>query len=441
MSLTIAGSDSGGGAGIQADLKTMEACGTLGTSAVTAVTAQNTTGVASSFVLPLEEIDAQIEAVVSDLNIDSVKTGMLATESVIDCVKDWAVDLQPLVVDPVMVAASGDRLLDHDAESAYESLIPQATLVTPNIDETEVLTDIAVQDKEDAVEAGNRLVDTGVDAALIKGGHLSGDEVTDVLVTPEAVEVFDHPRIDTAATHGSGCTLASAIAARLAHGDSISEAVEFSTQLLQRAVRYFVDVGEGPGAVHHLVSLREKASRTETIETVEAMLTELTRTDIAPLVPEVGMNVVGATPYAETPGEVAAVDGRITKTVDGVRPNRGVRCGASSHLARLLLAVREHDPTVRFAINLRFSEEIEQALETLDGPVVEIDRSNEPTPDIEGTTMEWLVGAAIEKANGTPSVIFDRGDVGKEAMTRILARDADTALERTVDILDQLDHE
>jgi len=165
--LTIAGSDSGGGAGIQADLKTIEAGGAFGTSAITAVTAQNTLGVVSSHVLPIEEIDAQIDAVLSDFDVRAVKTGMLATAPVIAVVTEYVDDLDvPVVVDPVMVAATGDRLLAPDAENVYEDLLAHAALTTPNADEAEVLTGIELTDHEGTIQAGKALLETGVDAAL-----------------------------------------------------------------------------------------------------------------------------------------------------------------------------------------------------------------------------------------------------------------------------------
>lgn len=431
VALTIAGSDSGGGAGIQADLKTMEAAGIFGTSAVTAVTAQNTQGVTSTHVLPVEAITAQIDAVLEDFAVRATKTGMLATAPVITRLAERAGDLDPLVVDPVMVAATGDRLLDREAESAYDQLIGRATLTTPNADEAAVLTGTEVTDHGSAVAAGEALLDTGVDAALIKGGHVPGDVVEDVLVTPEGVETFEHPRVDTDATHGSGCTLASAITARLAQGAELPDAVDAGVSFMERAVRYHLDVGEGPGAVHHLVGIRERASRQPTAESVAGIVRRLVDANVSALVPEVGMNVVGATPYAEIPGETAAVEGRITRTLSGIHPNRGVRFGASSHVARFLLAAREVDPSLRFAVNCRFDDAIEAALDALDGPVVEIDRSDEPAPAVEGSTMEWVARRAFDRAGGTPVAVFDRGDVGKEPITRVIARDQATVIDQT----------
>jgi hydroxymethylpyrimidine/phosphomethylpyrimidine kinase len=446
--LAVAGSDAGGGAGVQADLKTIEAGGAFGTSAVTAVTAQNTRGVASTHVLPVGEVAAQTEAVLSDFDVAAVKTGMLATAGIVERVREYAADLDaPLVVDPVIVAESGDRLLDAGAETAYEGLIGEATLVTPNAAEATALTGVEVTDRESAAEAGWALVDAGADAALVTGGHLPTDRVVDTLVTaPEGGDrTFARERVDTDATHGSGCTLSSAVATRLAHGDGVGAAVEAGTEFVARAIRYGHAVGAGPGAVNHLAPLRERAAREPTAEAVRALVRAFVDADVSAAIPEVGTNVVGATPYAERPGETAAVEGRLSSTRDGVTATGGVRFGASSHVARLLLAAREFDPSLCFAANCRFDADAVAALDdgggdgdgggsvaAAAGPVVEVDRRGEPEPDAEGETMEWVVRRAFERVDRTPAAVYDRGAVGKEPMVRVLAPDRGTLRDRVL---------
>jgi hydroxymethylpyrimidine kinase/phosphomethylpyrimidine kinase len=436
--LTIAGSDSGGGAGIQADLKTIEATGGFGTSAVTAVTAQNTTGVASSHVLPIAELKAQLDAVLSDFDVRAAKTGMLGTAEVVGTVADYADDFDfPLVVDPVMVAATGDRLLTEDAEEAYEDLIAEATLVTPNADEAAVLTDVEPEDEAGARLAGQRVLTMGADAALVKGGHIPGDEVLDVLVTEETIETARHPRVDTDATHGSGCTLSAAIATRLARGEPLADAVGRSVDFMERAVRYHHDVGAGPGAVHHSVDLRNDAARNETAERVSDIVEWFVEENVRPLVPEVGMNVVAATPYAEEPEDVAAVEGRITKTIDGIAPNRGVRFGASSHVARFLLGAREHHPEFRFGVNCRFDADVEDALSSLGWPIAEYDRGAEP--ESAAGTMAWAADEVFAADAESPVAVVDRGAVGKEGITKLLAADGRTVAERVVELQRELE--
>ncbi|WP_049902665.1 bifunctional hydroxymethylpyrimidine kinase/phosphomethylpyrimidine kinase [Halococcus agarilyticus] len=440
VGLTIASSDSGGGAGIQADLKTMEACGAFGTSVIVATTAQNTRGVESAHVLPTDEIDAQYATVAADFDLAGVKTGMLATAPIVETVTGYARDLDcPLVVDPVMVAASGDRLLEPAGEDAYEDLIAEATLVTPNADECAVLTGIDPEDEASAREAGEVLLGMGAEAALVKGGHVPGETATDVLVTDDGTEIFEHSRVETDATHGSGCTLASAITAQLAAGDALDAAVEDGLAFVARAIRYPLDVGEGPGSVQHLAALRDRAAREPTAEAVAGVVEALVEHDVSSLVPEVGMNVVGATPYAETPSETAAVEGRITRTLSGVNPNRGVRFGASSHVARFLLAAREFDPDLRFAVNCRFDTDVEAALGDLDWSVAEYDRSEEPEAvkaAAEGT-MGWGARQAFDRS-ATPVAVIDRGEVGKEAIVKLVAADRETLTEHVFSLLDAL---
>jgi hydroxymethylpyrimidine/phosphomethylpyrimidine kinase len=369
--LTIAGSDSGGGAGIQADLKTIEATGGFGTSAVTAVTAQNTAGVESSHVLPVDEIDAQIEAVRTDFDVRAIKTGMLATAEVVETVAATARDVDaPVVVDPVMVAATGDRLLTETAESAYEELIAEAALVTPNADEAAVLTGTEPDGEASARRAGEALLDVGADAALLKGGHVPGETVLDVLVTPEGVETAAHPRIDSDATHGSGCTLSSAIATRLARGEPMTTAVDRSVAFMQRAIRYHHDVGTGPGAVHHLVDLRNEAERASTIGTLEAAVDRLREAGIGSFVPTEGTNLAAATPYAEGIDDVAAIEGGLGRTTAGLEPNGSVRLGVSSPPARRLLDARKHRPGLRAAVECRSDGEVASAMGDLGWAVV-----------------------------------------------------------------------
>lgn len=250
--LTIAGSDSGGGAGLQADLKTFSALGVYGASVVTAVTAQNTLGVTGVLEVPLELIAAQIDAVATDIGFDATKTGMLASAAIVELVARKVVEhgLSPLVVDPVMVATSGDRLLREDAVAALrEKLIPLATVVTPNLPEAEVLVGHPVESVEARRDAAKAIVALGARAVLIKGGHGSGPAV-DLYYDGEFVELHAD-RIATTNTHGTGCTLASAIAAGLARGNSPLDAVREAKQYVTEALRAAFPLGRGHGPVHH----------------------------------------------------------------------------------------------------------------------------------------------------------------------------------------------
>lgn len=264
IALTIAGSDSGGGAGIQADLKTFHAFGVFGTSALTAITAQNTLGVHAVHPVPTDVIRAQIAAVASDLRPAAFKTGMLATREIIDAVADAVVaeQLTNYVLDPVMVATSGDRLLDRDAERGMvERLLPLCALVTPNLPEALVLLGEAsgptggtiAADESRLRDYAQRLVELGAGAALVKGGHLEGHEVVDVLYDGRDVRVWRRPKLETTSTHGTGCTLSAAIAAGLAQERPLTDAVERALAFVARAIAAAPGLGAGHGPLNHFV--------------------------------------------------------------------------------------------------------------------------------------------------------------------------------------------
>jgi hydroxymethylpyrimidine/phosphomethylpyrimidine kinase len=256
IALTIAGSDSGGGAGIQADLKTFHAFGAFGTSVLTAITAQNTLGVTAVHPVPADVVRAQLHAVAADLPPRAFKTGMLATAELVHLVASEvrAHGLPNYVLDPVMVATSGDRLLDADAERAVlTELVPLATLVTPNLDEASLLAGFAVTDVEAMRRAARALVDAGARAALLKGGHLESAELVDVLWDGEEWHEWRRPKLATTSTHGTGCTLSAAVAAGLAHGRPLAKAVEDALDFVQRAIAAAPGYGAGHGPLNHLV--------------------------------------------------------------------------------------------------------------------------------------------------------------------------------------------
>jgi len=262
IALTIAGSDSGGGAGLQADLKTFHQFGVFGTSVVTAVTAQNTVGVRAWQGLPPELVTRQIDALADDLPPLAVKSGMLGSAELVEAVAAGIARrrLPRYVLDPVMVATSGDRLLERAAERLIaERLVPLATLVTPNLDEAAILVGDRVTAPDDMERAGRALLKLGAQAALVKGGHLpreeegEGDEIVDVLVMDGAVRRFTHTRLDTTSTHGTGCTLSAAIAAGLAHGRPLERAVEDALDFVHRAIAAAPGLGHGHGPLNHFV--------------------------------------------------------------------------------------------------------------------------------------------------------------------------------------------
>ena len=257
--LTVAGSDSGGGAGIQADLKTFAAIGVHGTSAITAVTAQNTKGVSGIFDLPPSFVEAQFDAIAVDIGVDAMKTGMLFSAEIIAAVVGKIVQygISQVVVDPVMVATSGDLLLREDAiEAVKRALLPVALVVTPNRREAEVLAGMEIQSEDDVLEASRRIHALGPRYVLIKGGHATGDAV-DYLFDGHEMRGFLAPRIETENTHGTGCTLSAAIAAYLALGGGVVEAVSGAKEYVTEALRHAYSLGKGHGPVNHLFALHK----------------------------------------------------------------------------------------------------------------------------------------------------------------------------------------
>jgi hydroxymethylpyrimidine/phosphomethylpyrimidine kinase len=261
--MTIAGSDSGGGAGIQADLKTFMALGVYGTSAITAITAQNTVGVRAVHEIPVGVIADQIDAIVEDIGVDAVKTGMLSSAGIIatvaERVRHWQLDR--LVVDPVMVAKSGDRLLREDAvEALVRELLPLAMVLTPNLPEAEVLVGRSLETEDEIRQAARDIVDMGPRAVVMKGGHRPGDAI-DILFDGHRFHTFASERFATPNTHGTGCTFSAAIAAGLASGMGLVDAVGLAKRYLTEAIRHAAPRGRGHGPVAHDWPLRSDAAR------------------------------------------------------------------------------------------------------------------------------------------------------------------------------------
>ena len=424
--LTIAGSDSGGGAGIQADLKTFAALGVHGACAITSITAQNTLGVQSVFDLPKDVIAGQIRAVLDDINIDYVKIGMLSSKEIVRLVASQisGVDGVPFVLDPVMSAEAGGSLLTEDALSAMISeLIPAATVVTPNVFEAEAITGIRIRDTVDAKRAAAAIVDLGCRAAVVTGGHLHG---TDVLCHDTGEGDIDIRLIPgnliKGGTHGAGCTYSSAIATFLAKGLSIPDACIAAKEFVMQAIRGAHRVGGGVAPVNQIEHILADAARYRAIADVgDAVKSIEGCKTFAALIPEVGCNIGTAIPQAQSAKDVAAVRSRIVRFGDTARAIGRIEFGASSHVARLILAAMRFDQEVRSALNIRYSEEIVSTCEALGYTITSFDRKDEPP---HHHTMDWGTAHAIEETGYVPQVIYDRGGTGKEAMVRILGRSA-----------------
>ncbi len=261
--LIIAGSDSGGGAGVQADIKTVTALGGYAATAITAVTVQDTLGVHGVHAIPLDVIEAQARVVLADIGADAIKTGMLATVEIVElaaALLDGPARGVPAVVDPVMIAKGGHALLEDRAVAAVRDLlVPRTALLTPNAPEAEALTGLTVADLDGQRRAGERLLELGAAAVLMKGGHVPGETVRDLLMTPGGETLLEGPRLDTSATHGTGCTLASACATGLAQGMGLEAAVARAWAYVGEAMRRAPGLGRGHGPLDHAWPLRDRA--------------------------------------------------------------------------------------------------------------------------------------------------------------------------------------
>jgi len=428
VAITIAGSDSGGGAGIQADLKTFAALGVHGTTAITSITAQNTYSVTAVEDLNPEMIRMQIKAIVEDLGIDAGKTGMLHTAEIIKTVSAEISKYKfPLVVDPVMVAKSGAALLKPKAiEALKKHLLPKTTVITPNKFEAEKLSDTEIKNLKDAEIAAKKICEFGPKAVVVKGGHLKGKNAVDLLYYRGKITKFSVPKLGVKTTHGTGCSFSAAIAAELAKKMDIPVAVENAKKIVTLGIKFGLNIGRGYGPVNPMAHLYRESSRYNVLMNLEKAKTLIEATlEVATLVPEVGMNIAMAIPYAEGINDVAAVDGRIVKTSEGVRAG-SPKFGCSSHLTKYIIEVTRCDETKTAAINIKFSNNILKALEKRGMTISLYDRRKEPEKikRVEGMTIPWGVKEAIKKVGKAPDVIYHKGDVGKEPMIVIFGGQA-----------------
>jgi len=426
--LTIAGSDSGGGAGIQADLKTFAALGVHGMSVITSITAQNTYEVRAVFDLPLNIIEAQFRAVVEDIGVDASKTGMLSNSDIVklvaNLVKNYGL---PVVVDPVMIAKSGASLLKEEAvEALMRYLIPVATVVTPNRFEAERLTGLSINSLSDAKKAAKYIVEElGAQAVVLKGGHIEGDESVDILYYSGTFKEFRAKRIHTKNTHGTGCSFSAAITAELAKGKPIDEAVKIAKMFVTAAIEHGLQLGRGCGPVNPIAWLAVPAEKLFVLENLQRAVEILEESGhlVATLVPEVGMNIVMALPkpYAKGLDSVAGVMGRIVRVGGKVKAVGPIAFGASRHMARAVLKAMEFDERFRAVANIRFDEELIEIAKGLGYSVSFYDRSQEPVEikSAEGATIPWGVEQAVTRVKRVPDVIYHRGDWGKEPMINV----------------------
>lgn len=432
--LTIAGSDSGGGAGIQADLKTITILDGYGMSVITALTAQNTIGVQAIQEIPASFVAKQIDSVLSDIGADAIKTGMLYNREIIEVVtkKIEQYGIEIVVVDPVMVSKSGVYLLRKDAQKALiKRLIPLSTIITPNLFEASVITGMEVRSLEEMRKAAVRLWEMGAKNVLIKGGHLRGRAI-DILYSGEDFSEFSSPKIKEKNTHGTGCTLASAIATLLARGESITEAVRKAKQFIYLAIRAGLEIGKGNGPTNPSAYVLKELERYPVLQELKKAIKKLKEERIGHLIPEVSSNLGYALPYAEGIGDVAAFPGRIVRVGETIATLGDPEFGASQHIAKIILTVMKWNPRYLSAMNIRYSKENVERLKEKGFSGGYFDRRLEPKgiKGIEGSSLEWGVEEVLKNRSKIPDFIYDEGEVGKEPMIRIIGRDPMDVVEK-----------
>lgn len=394
-----------------------------GLCALTTVTAQNTRGVYAIFELPPEFVKQQLDTVMRDFDVKWAKTGMLSSADIIHAVQTRVrrYNLR-VIVDPVMVAETGAPLLREDAFQALVKLLASAELVTPNVPEAKRLSGVEIRAKADMRKAARAIAKFGPDAVLVKGGHLAGRELVDLLYADGKFTEFRSPRLPGEPAHGTGCSFSAAITAELAKGVNMLEAIDSARKFIARAIEGRLRVGKGIKPVNPMAALLLDAEKGRALEEVWAAAKLLAAEPrFAELLPEVGSNIAMALPGAKKTSDVVGLSGQIIRV--GNRPHLTgfPELGGSEHVANIVLTAMHHDPNIRAGLNIRLSDEVLRSCRKLGLLVASFDRAKEP----RGVkTMVWGTEQAIKRAGKVPDVIFDRGAKDKEAMVRLLGRSA-----------------
>ncbi|MEL9929385.1 MAG: bifunctional hydroxymethylpyrimidine kinase/phosphomethylpyrimidine kinase [Sulfolobales archaeon] len=445
VAITISGNDSSGGVGIETDLKTFASLGVHGTFAITGVTIRSTYKTTTAYNMPSEVVYEQIRAIAEEIGIDAGKASMLGNSYIIRSIGRAVREFSfPLVVDPIIITESGVRLFEEDAiETLKRELLPQAKIVTLSKTEAELLSGIEIKNLEDSKLAAKKIHEEySCEAVLIKGSYTRNNEIAYVLFWNDRYYILSSS-VNGTCTHEAGYIFSAAITAYLAKGLSILDAVSRAKEFVDKAIEFKVVLDGERCLINPVAWLEISAHRYLTLLRVEEALEKLLKNSekIREAVPEVGMNLVESIPaqYVRGPEDVAGVMGRIVKYGNSIKAVGPVRFGASSHLARLVIEVLKRSPETRAAINIKYDEKYVRKATELGYLVVEIDRTKEPenSKRIEGSSLKWIASEALKKCGErVPDFIYDTGDVGKEAMIRILGRDAIEVVEKLLRILE-----
>ncbi len=426
IALSVAGSDSGAGAGIQADLKTFSALGVYGCTAITAITAQNTRGVSDIFEVSPRVIESQIRSMKADMPPDAVKIGMVYSRQIIDAVhRSLKGSKVPIVLDPILSAGTGAKLLRDDALDTFVTkLIPLCTLITPNRIEAERLSGMRIRTESDGIEAARKILRLGAKNVIVKGGHFAASSVTDLLVdSRDKITRITNPRVMIEESHGSGCNFSSAVTANLARGSTLHDACKAANEYVHLAIKNAVRVGRGLPVTNPLSAIYRDASRYQVISELQKSVEQVsTLGSFYKIIPETQTNFVYALPNATDSSEVAGVRGRIVRIGNTAVPASYIEFGASKHMASAVIGYMRVNPAFQSVINIRFSDDLVKICKSLFS-VSSYDRSKEPRgiKRKEGSSVSWGTMQALSK-NPKAEVIYHRGDIGKEPMITVFGR-------------------
>lgn len=439
--LTIAGSDTVAGAGIQADLKIFSLFGIYGTTVITAITAQNTKSIDKIYPLDIM-VKSQLNSVLSDIVPDSIKIGMVYNREIIDIIYDTIKDIdRPVVLDPIILSTTNRKLLLDSAFDEYiDKLIPISKVITPNIPEAEQLTRKKIKSVEDMRITAKLIAEHGIENVIIKGGHVKSDVITDLLLTEDGEFLtINNPSQAIGDSHGTGCSFSAALTAFIAKGISLKNAFILSNEFIRESLKHVVNVGNGIPIVNVLSHTFENSLRYKIINELQECTEKLMELEnMYKLIPETQSNFVYALPFAKELKEIAAVEGRLIKVEPKVKVVSGIRFGASKHVASAVLEYMNYDILCRSAINIKFSEEIINILSSK-YDISYYDRKDEP-PEVkqkEGMTIKWGIKSALKRKSNA-KIIYHKGDIGKEPMIMIFGYGPSEVLSTISFILDNL---
>jgi hydroxymethylpyrimidine/phosphomethylpyrimidine kinase len=443
--LTIAGSDSSGGAGIQADIKTFSALGIYGTTVITVLTAQNTKTVSDVFVTPPEFFKNQLLTTMEDIEPNVIKIGVLYDNSIIEIVYErLKASGIPIVLDPVLYSGTGVKLLQ---ESSYENfkkkIIPLSLVITPNLNEAEILCGNELHSEKEIVEAAFRIIELGSSNVVIKGGHLSKEDtkVFDILVEGESGKITKayNNRLEIGETHGTGCNFSSSLASFIAKDYKVRESFFLANEYVKEGLMNILKFGKGVGITNPLSSIYENSSRYKIVTSLQNNIKTLEELkDFYLLIPETKTNFVYSLEGPKNLMDVAGVLGRITNMGTRIRSPNLVEFGASSHVANAIIAANEFNRALRSAINIKNEKKI---LEVCKANFVcsSYSRSEEQTEnkDKEGNTVSWGIKNAMGREPGAEMVFHD-GDYGKEPMIIVFGKDPSEIIDKLKTIIFKL---